>query len=318
MIRGIEIEKKHFVPITGKVISVLKIQAEITKAVREFLRKKGFLELLPPLIDTITDPGIRGAKFFEIDYYGKPYKLMSAMTIHKPIMAKELGKIFAFCPCFRREIEESRHTKRHLAQFWQIEVEIPEARRDDAMSIAERLIQFVCKEVAKKCSKELKVLGKKLEIPEVPFPRIKHREAVDKARELGFDADYDKELPWEVEKAISHQFKQPFFVIDYPVGSRGFYDKTDGYRVLGFDLMYDQGFGEGSSGSEREYEYGKILEKIKGTELAKCDWYLKAIKSVKPTAGFGIGLERLTRYICGLDSVSQATPFPRIPGVVSP
>jgi asparaginyl-tRNA synthetase len=182
------------------------------------------------------------------------------------------------------------------------------------MELLEKLIQFVCISVKEKCMEELKLLGRKLTIPTLPFKRITHKQAVELAIKLGYKAEFKKELPWLAEHAISLQFKQPFFIIKYPKGSRGFYDKTDGEELLDFDLIYDSGFGEGASGSEREYEYEKIVKKIKDTHLISCQWYLQEIRRLKPTAGFGIGLERLTRYICGLESIADSTPFPRLPG----
>ncbi|MEM5793700.1 MAG: asparagine synthetase A [Candidatus Aenigmatarchaeota archaeon] len=293
--------------------AVLKVQEEVMKAIREFLYREGFLEILPPLLDSITDPGIRGAKFFEVEAYGKKYKLMSALTVHKPLLAKHFGKIFSFCPCFRKEPEECKKTKRHLAQFWQVEVEVL-GKQEDAMRVLERLIQFVCKKVKKKCKKELKILGRKLRVPRIPFKRISYGEALEIARKMGLHVSSGKEIPWEVEKELSKKFIQPFFITHYPKGSRGFYEKIDGEKLLDFDLIYDSGFGEACSGSEREYEEKKIVEKIKGTEIAKCKWYLKSIKSLKPTSGFGIGLERLTRYVCGLKCVYEASLMPIIPG----
>ncbi|RLI97764.1 MAG: asparagine ligase [Candidatus Aenigmatarchaeota archaeon] len=294
--------------------ALVKIQSEIVREIRRFLFKKGFLEVLPPLFDEVTDPGIRRAKFFEIEFYGKSYKLMSALTVHKQILASHFGKIFSFCPCFRKEDKKARYTKRHLAQFWQVEVEIPYASYEDAMKLVERLVQSVCKHVKEKCRKELKVLKSDLKVPSLPFPRIKHEDAVRIARKLGRKAYWEKELPWEAEKALSLHFKQPFFIFLYPAGSRGFYEKIESRKSLSFDLIYDSGFGEGCSGSERECEYEKILKKIKGTHLEKSKWYLDSIKKLKPSSGFGIGLERLTRYICKLPSIEKATLFPRIPG----
>jgi len=296
--------------------AVLKIQSEIMSATRKFFKIEGFLEILPPIIEPFTDPGIRGAEFFEVDYYGTPYKVMSALTIHKPILATHLGKIFAFCPCARKEPEESRFTGRHLAQFWQIEVEIDKGDYKEAMRILERLIQFVIKEVKQKCSYELKLLDRDLKIPKIPFRCLTHKEVVDIIKELGFEAYYDKEIPWEAEKIISMKMSEPFFITRYPKGSRGFYDKDDGDYLLDFDLMLPEGFGEVSSGSEREWEYEKILKKL--DNLSGFNLYLKIIKrGIKPTSGFGVGIERLTRYICGLEKVWDATPFPKIPGVTS-
>lgn len=296
--------------------AVLRIQSEIMHSVRRFFEREGFLEILPPIIEPFTDPGIRGAEFFEVDYYGTPYKVMSALTIHKPILATHLGKIFAFSPCARKEPEESRFTGRHLAQFWQIEVEIDKGSYEAAMQVLEKLIVFVLKEVKEKRATELKVLRRDLKIPKIPFKRLTHKEVVDISRELCFKAYYDKEIPWKAEKAISQHFLEPFFITKYPKGSRGFYDKDDGDCCLGFDLIVPEGFGEVSSGSEREWEYEKIRKKLSG--LSGYDLYLKIVKrGIKPTAGFGVGLERLTRFICGLEKVWDATPFPKIPGVVS-
>ena len=296
--------------------TVLRIQSEIMHSVRRFFEKEGFLEVLPPIIEPFTDPGIRGAEFFEVDYYGTPYKVMSALTIHKPILATELGNIFSFCPCARKEPEESRFTGRHLAQFWQVEVEIDKGSYEAAMQVLERLIVFVLKEVKEKCAAELKILQRDLKIPKIPFRRLTHREVVDIAKKLDFKAYYDKEIPWEAERAISSKFSEPFFITKYPKGSRGFYDKDDGDCCLGFDLILPRGFGEVSSGSEREWEYEKIRKKLSG--LSGFDLYLEIIRhGIKPTSGFGVGLERLTRFVCGLEKVWDATPFPKIPGVIS-
>ncbi len=203
-----------------------------------------------------------------------------------------------------------------MAQFWQIEVEIDIGSYEAAMHVLEKLIIFVLKEVKKKCAAELTILERDLRIPKIPFKRLTHKGAVDIAKELGFEAYYDKELPWKAEKAISSKFLEPFFITKYPKGSRGFYDKDDGDCCLGFDLIVPGGFGEVSSGSEREWKYEKIQKKLSG--LSGFDLYLKIVKrGIKPTAGFGLGLERLTRFICGLEKVWDATPFPKIPGMIS-
>lgn len=300
----------------SKIKAVLKIQSEIMYAIRKFLKRERFLEIRAPIFEPFTDPGIRGAKFFEIDFYGKPYSLMSALTVHKPLLATHLGKIFSFCPCARKEPEISRHSKRHLAEFYQIEVEIPEKDYEDAMKLAEKLISFVISEIKEKCKKELRILKRDIKVPRLPFKRITHKEAVDLAKKLGFEVFYDKELSWEAERAISIQFKEPFFIKFYPKSSRGFYDKEDGHHLLDFDLIYPEGFGEAISGSEREFEHKKVLEKLKRTgDVEKFKLYLEILKrGLKPTAGFGIGLERLTKYICGLEHIQDAAPFSKIPG----
>jgi len=313
VIVGIE---KYLILEKPKTKAVLKIQSEIMYAVRGFLKKDGFLEIRAPIFEPFTDPGIRGAKLFKIDFYGKQYSLMSALTVHKPLLATHLGKIFSFCPCARKEPKISKHSGRHLAEFYQMEVEIPESDYEDAMKLAERLIAFVISEIKEECRGELKILKRDIKVPTVPFRKLTHKEAVDLAKQLGFEAFYDKELPWESERAISMQFDEPFFIKSYPKGSRGFYDKDGKEFLLDFDLMYPEGFGEAISGSEREFEYKKVLEKLKKSgDIKKFKLYLELMKKgVKPTAGFGVGLERLTRYICGLEHIRDAAPFSKVPG----
>ena len=303
---------------------VLSIQHEITKAARDSLVKQGFLEIIPPVLGPVTDPGLRGAKRISVDFYGKEYKLMSSMILYKMLAASALGKIFAFSPCIRKESEKSAETGRHLSEFWQIDCEIPEATRDDAMSVAEQLLHDVIKHVVEKKSETLKKLDSEVKIPRLPFKRLTHSEAIEMSRRLGFDVKDGEEIPWEAEKAISMEFDEPFFITDYPTGSRGFYDKIsekDPKKLLAFDLIYPQGFGEAVSGSKREDVYEHVVQKIRsvGEDPQHYAWYLELLKrgKIKPSAGFGFGLERMTRFICGLQKISDATPFPKLPGVHS-
>lgn len=299
---------------------VLIVHEAITKAARKSLEKQGFLEIIPPVISPATDPGLRGAKRFDIDFYGKRYKITGSMIMHKIISASALGKVYAFSPCLRREPLEKAKTGRHLAEFWQIDAEMP-GSKEKAMEVAEQLLCDVMKSVKETKAEELYRLGTEIEVPVLPLKRITHDEAVRMAKELGFEASEDKEIPHEAERALSVEIGEPFFIVDYPRGSRGFYDKIDSRdskRLLSFDLIYPHGFGEALSGSEREYDAVLVKKKLieSGEDPAEYEWFTKLLdkKSIKATAGFGFGLERMTRYICGLESVEHATPFPKLPG----
>ncbi|HDM05663.1 MAG TPA: hypothetical protein ENG34_00100, partial [Candidatus Aenigmarchaeota archaeon] len=123
---------------------------------------------------------------------------------------------------------------------------------------------------------------------------------------------------------ISLSQEEPFFITDYPKEARGFYyiehEEKPGF-LKDFDLLYPEGYGEAVSGGEREYRYEKVTERMKetGEDPRKYSWYLDMLKyGIPKSAGFGIGLERLTRYICGLEKIWEATPFPKLPGIFSP
>jgi asparaginyl-tRNA synthetase len=212
---------------------------------------------------------------------------------------------------------ESAETGRHLAEFWQIDVELPE-KKEDAMKTAETMLRDVIKEVVETKSAELERLGRKLKVPKLPLKRLSHAETVKTAIRMGFDTKYGEEIPWDAEKAISLEIGEPFFIMDYPKGSRGFYDKTVGEHQLSFDLIYPEGFGEALSGSEREFDAEQVKKKLVevGQEPEAYSWFIELLeqKRIRATAGFGFGLERLTRFICGLERIEMATPFPKLPG----
>lgn len=307
-----------------KTVAVLKIQDEILSALREFLRKEGFIEILAPIIGPSTDPGIRGAKQVSIDYYGSKFKLMSSMILYKQMAVSSISKIFAVSPCVRIEPIETIKTGRHLAEFRQVDIEEAKATYEDSMGLAESMLQYVIKRVKRKCRKELKLLGRKLRVPKIPFKRFYYDEILKIIDDLGFKVEYGEEIPWDAEEVLSQKFKEPFFITDYPKEARGFYYLEDSSRpgiLKDFDLIFPEGFGEAISGGEREYSFEAVEKRMKSLkdDISRYEWYLNMLKSgILPSSGFGIGVERLTRFICGLKTVWEAVPFPKIPGVISP
>jgi asparaginyl-tRNA synthetase len=134
-----------------KTMAILRIQDEILTAIRDFLRREGFVEILAPIIGPVTDPGIRGAKQVLIDYYGSEFRLMSSMILYKQMAISSLGKIFSLSPNIRVELPETLKTGRHLAEFRQIDIEEAFATYEDAMHLAEKIIVYTVKDVKKKC-----------------------------------------------------------------------------------------------------------------------------------------------------------------------
>ena len=303
---------------------IIRIQASIIDAIRDFLNSKGFIELLPPIIGPVTDPGIRGARQATVEFYGMEYKVMSSAILYKQMMATALGKIYFVSPNVRFETEESIYTGRHLVEFFQVDIEMAKATYMDVMKLAEELLTFVIKRVKEEHGKDLESLGRELTEYKLPFKRYSHREAVSLLRDIGIKAGYKEEIPWEGEKVISALHDEPFFIYDYPKGSRGFYDREDPKRpgiLRDFDMLYPEGFGEAISGAEREYELEKVVERMKetGEDPKKYGWYLEMLKEgIEPSAGFGIGVERLTRFVCGLPAIWEARPYPKLPGIYSP
>ena len=308
--------------------AALRIQNMITTATREFLAAAGFIELFPPVIGPVTDPGARGAKQVDVDFYGHKYKLMTSAILYKQASLLAFDKIFYIAPNVRLEPLETTSTSRHLAEFHQIDVEMAGATRDEITHVAEGLVSHVVRRVVTAMADDLAGLGRDTgafdAVLSEPFGRMTHQQAVEALHGLGHDQSPDAEIDWAGERLLSAQHAMPFFVTDYPKGSRGFYDRENpdapGY-LRNFDLIAPEGYGELCSGSEREYDYRRIVARIRetGENPAKYAWYLQMLKDgVPPSAGFGLGLERFTRYVAGLDSVWQASAFPKVPGIASP
>jgi asparaginyl-tRNA synthetase len=324
-VKDVDFVRKRYLTIREpKAVCILKIQDGIIAAIREYLRSKGFIEVLPPIIGPVTDPGIRGAKQVSIDYYGAEFKLMSSMILYKQMAVASLEKVFSISPNIRIEPLETIKTRRHLTEFRQVDIEAAYATYEEMMKLGEGLLCYVIEAIREKFERELRQLERDLKVPKTPFKKYTHHQAVDILRSMGFNLSYQEEIPWDAEEKISAVHTQPFWITDYPITARGFYypEHPDKPGILkDFDLLYPEGYGEAISGGEREHMYEKVVKRIRqgGEDPAKYGWYLEMLKEgIPPSAGFGIGVERLTRYICGVENIWEAVAFPKVAGVISP
>jgi aspartate-ammonia ligase (EC 6.3.1.1) len=253
--------------VSDKYRFIFRVQASVLRGIREFLDSRGFVEVLSPVIGPVTDPGIRGAKQATINFYGAEYKVMSSAILYKQYMAASLGKIYFVSPNVRLEPLDSIYTGRHLVEFYQVDIEMYKASYIDAMDLAEDLVSYVVKYIQDLHGKELEEkLGRTLPEFKRPFKRYTHREAIEFVNKLGCRNPPKEELLWECEKLMSTHHDSPFFVYDYPRGSRGFYDREDPERpgiLRDFDMLYPEGFGEAVSGAEREYEPERLVARIR-------------------------------------------------------
>ncbi len=290
-------------------VDVLKVKDEIMHAGREYLRQEGFTEILPVILSPITDPLHHDTFDGTVSFYGSPYQLTKSMILHKQIALRTLPSIYSVSPNVRMEPAERASLGRYLAEFVQLDLEMRDASRDEIMEIGEGLVVYVLTKAMERCAPELERLGRRLVIPERPFERITFEDAQDR-----FGNGFDDRL--------SASLTAPAWVIDFPRTVREFYDREDPSRadiLLDMDLMYPEGYGEALSGGEREHTIPRILKRLEqdGIERERFSQYLSVVEEGVPaSAGFGIGIERLTRYVCGLENVQQARLFPKAPGKV--
>ena len=308
--------------------AALRIQNNIAAGSREYLGTHGFMEMMPPLIGPVTDPGCRGAKQVDVDYYGHKYKVMTSVILYKQASLLAFDKIFYLAPNVRLEPMETATTGRHLVEFHQLDVEVADASREEILDLAQGLLRHIVTYVLRESKADLALLGRDPDafaaLLREPFERMTHQAAVTRLQDLRHVQSADAEIDWEGERLISEQTDRPFFIVDYPKGSRGFTDgesATEPGVLRNFDLIASDGFGELASGGERTYEYRRLIERMRetGENPAKYAWYLDLAKEgLRPSAGFGLGVERVTRYLAGLGAVWQANAYPKLPGIASP
>ena len=307
---------------TERARAILHVQHHLSQAIRRFLDRERFVELLAPIVGPVTDPGIRGAGVLNVSFYGKPYVVMTSMILYKQMAVASIPRVYSFSPNVRLEPSQTRHTRRHLAEFYQVDLEVAQGTCERLMDLGDALLASVLRSVSRKCRPHLEMLGRSLQLPPRHLPRISHTEALDILRGQGLKMNPADELSWKAERHLSRLFESPFWVTDYPVGSRSFYYLQDSSRpdfLRSMDLLLPDGYGELASGGEREYTEAGVLRQMQrtGEDPARYGWYLEMLREgIPPSAGFGFGVERLTRYVCGVAHIWECSPFPKVPGIV--
>ncbi|MDI6849598.1 MAG: asparagine synthetase A [Candidatus Saccharicenans sp.] len=292
---------------SSELHQAIQVQTKLVSLIREILLREKFVELLPviisPLTDPLTDFRVRG----EVECYGFKYQITKSMIFHKQMAVKAFPRIFCFSPNVRIEPAERRDSGRHLIEFVQLDLEVGGATREEVIELGEKLFSNVIEGIKGLAGPELTELGRKLPNFTPPFERITYEEAV-------------KTYGEDFELKLSSSVKKPVWLVDFPIEIREFYDREYGDRpgiLVDMDLIYPEGYGEALSGGEREYQVERIQERIrkKGIDPEAYTIYLKLAESgLYPSAGFGFGIERLTRFVCGLGDIGRTRLFAKKPG----
>ncbi|NIO44157.1 MAG: asparagine--tRNA ligase [Candidatus Aenigmarchaeota archaeon] len=293
-----------------KLRRIFKIRSEVFRAIHDFCRSRGFIEIQSPIFTTAACEG--GSSLFEVKYFDKELYLSQSWQLHAEAMIYSLEKIYTITPAFRAE--KSR-TKRHISEYWTAEIEAAWMGHEELMEFGEDMILHVVAHVLKHCEKELKELERDLtELKELkkPFPRISYKEAIEKLGKKWGHEITDKDERELIEKLGG----KPVFLTKFPRDMKAFYmrpDTKDPKVVLASDLLVPE-VGEIIGGSERIYDVKELLESIKIFKLDKkhYEWYLDLRRyGTVPHSGFGLGIERLVMWISGTEHIMDTIPFPR-------
>jgi asparaginyl-tRNA synthetase len=321
---GVEflMEHRHLWVRSLRQAAILRVRAEIIKAVRDFFDERGFTLTDPPILTPAACEGT--STLFPVDYFEEQAYLTQSGQLYIEATAMALGKVYSFGPTFRAEKSK---TRRHLTEFWMVEPEIAYAKLEDLMDLAEALISFLVQRCLERRRGDLRTIGRdlsRLENIAAPFPRISYDEAVRLLQEGHREGALENNFQWggdlgsPDETYLSSRFNSPVMVHRYPAAVKAFYMEPDPERpelALCVDVLAPEGYGEIIGGSERMASYDVLLARIREHNLPEkaFAWYLDLRKyGSVPHGGFGMGIERAVAWICGLEHVRETIPFPRM------
>jgi asparaginyl-tRNA synthetase len=311
------LDRRHLWIRTQRQQAVLRVRHEVINAVRDFFNSRGFILADTPIFTPSACEGT--TTLFPVQYFDQETAyLTQSGQLYNEANAMALGRVYCFGPTFRAEKSK---TRRHLTEFWMVEPEMAYASLDDVIELAEGLVSSVVGRVLERRQTELKTLERdtsKLERVQAPFPRVSYDEAAQILKRKGLPFEWGGDLGAPDETALSEEYDRPVAVHRYPAAVKAFYMKPDPERpdlALCVDVLAPEGYGEIIGGGVRIDDYDLLLKRIHEHKLPQeaFEWYLdlRRFGSV-PHGGFGMGIERVVSWICGLEHLREAIPYPRM------
>lgn len=295
----------------ANVSAIFKIKSRMFHTVRDFFYKNGFVEInTPKLVASATEGG---TELFPITYFEKEAFLGQSPQLYKQIMmASGMDRVFEIGQIFRAEEHD---TLRHLNEAVSIDMEASFMDDEDVMKILNDMIYQVIVDVNEDCSDELAILEHEMPIPEEPFAKVTYDEAVDIVNAKGVEMMWGEDLSRAAEKALGEEMDDFYFLTEWPSEIKPFYvmpNADDPVKSHAFDLMYKNL--ELSSGATRVHQYDVLVKQIeeRGLNVNAFGSYLKAFEyGMPPHAGWGVGADRLTMVLTGVENIRETVLFPR-------
>ena len=316
------LDHRHLWLRSSRQQALLRIRSEVIKACRDYFDTRGFTLLDAPIFTPAACEGT--TTLFPVDYFDDTVYLTQSGQLYMEAGAMAFGKVYCCGPTFRAEKSK---TRRHLTEFWMIEPEVAYCDLNGDMDLAEDFLEAVVQRVLTNRQAELQTLERditKLTQVKKPFPRISYSEAIERLQATGVDIQWGDDFGGDDETVLSEQFDRPVIIHRYPIDNKAFYMKTDPQDAtvaLCMDVLAPEGYGEIIGGGQREDDLAALQGKLEAHDLSEdaFSWYLdlRRYGSV-PHAGFGMGIERMVTWLCGLHHVRESIPFPRMLERVTP
>lgn len=310
------LDRRHLWLRSKRQHAIMKIRSELIYACHSFFHENGFTHLDAPIFTPAACEGT--STLFKVDYFEDNAYLTQSGQLYNEATCMAFGKVYCYGPTFRAEKSK---TRRHLTEFWMLEPEVAFMDLDGDIELIEQFVEYIVQRVLKNKKAELEILERdttQLAKTKAPFPRISYSEAAETLKKEGIDFEWGADFGGNDETVLAKKFDKPFFVHRFPSAIKAFYmkqDPTDAKLSLSVDLLAPEGYGEVIGGGQREEDIEVLLKQIEHhkLDLKDFEWYLdlRRFGSV-PHAGFGMGIERMLAWICGIHHVRETIPFPRM------
>jgi asparaginyl-tRNA synthetase len=320
-------DNRHLWIRSSRQWAILRVRATVMRAIRAWLDHNGYLEVSTPILTPSAAEGT--TNLFEVNYFDDKAYLAQTGQLYNEANIFAFNKVYCFGPTFRAEKSK---TRRHLTEFWMVEPEVAFCDLDQLLQIEEQFVSYIVQTVMKENENELNYLGRdlaKLANITPPFPRVTYDDAVAKIKELQAQATDPEQkqlldITWGMdfgaphESALTQLYDKPIFITGFPSAVKAFYMEPVPGRpevCKSADLLAPEGYGEIIGGSERISDPDLLLKRIHEQNLpeAAYKWYIDLRKyGSVPHSGFGLGVERTVTWICGIEHVREASPYPRL------
>ncbi|MFH1176536.1 MAG: asparagine--tRNA ligase [Acidobacteriota bacterium] len=297
--------------------AIMRVRNELIFGIRDFFYQRGYVNIDSPILTPAACEGT--STLFETDYFGEKAYLSQSGQLYLEPAAAAHGKVYCFGPTFRAEKSK---TRRHLTEFWMVEPEVAWMDFAGLLELAEEFVSSLVARVLERCPDDLERLerdvSKLAPAATRPYPRIDYGDAVAKLAAKGFPVSFGDDFGGDEETALADEGDQPIMITRYPAAIKAFYmepDPADPTRALAVDMIAPQGYGEIIGGSQRISSFELLEQRIREHNLPRqaFEWYLDVRRyGAFPHAGFGMGIERVVAWLCGLQHLREAIPYPRM------
>lgn len=316
--QGIEflMDNRHLYVREPSLQNIFQIRAKFMEAARRFFTENDYTECHSPMFMTASVEG--GSTLFNVEYFDKKGVYLSqSWQLYAEAMISSLGKIYTIAPSFRAE---PHRTRRHLSEFWHLELEEPWTDLEGIMDVGDRLVSHIANALGEEMTEKVRKAGGDADYLaklKPPFPKISYDDAVKLVQDAGVEMYWGDDFGWQQEEPLTQEFEKPFWVVGFPSGIKPFYHMPEPDRpeiTRSADLLAPDGYGEIIGGGQRVHDYEQLYQRTidDGLDPSNYEWYMDLRKwGTVPHSGFGLGIERVLMWMLKLEHIRDTIPFPR-------